>query len=85
VPKSDRGYHRIYNLSFLLVSLVNDAIPEEYGALVYTIVTAIQAYVILAGCGYLLLKRDIKDAFYIVPLSYRARILMGFSWEGVTY
>jgi len=79
VPKLNRGYRQIYNLSFLLVSLVNDTIPEEYGALVYTIVTAIQAYVISAGYRCLLLKRDIKDVFRIVPLSYKARTLMGFS------
>jgi hypothetical protein len=41
VLKLDRGYRQIYNLSFLLVSLVNNAIPEEYEALVYTTVTAI--------------------------------------------
>jgi ribonuclease HI len=85
VPKSDGGYRRIHDLSFPPASSVNDAIPEEYGALVYTTVTAIQAHVISAGRGCLLLKRDIKDAFRMVPLSYRARTLMGFSWEGVTY
>ena len=41
VPKSDRGYRRIYNLSFLLASLVNNVILKEYRALVYTTVTAI--------------------------------------------
>ena len=41
VLKSDRGYRRIYNLPFLLVSLVNNIILEEYRALVYTTVTAI--------------------------------------------
>ena len=85
VPKSDGGYRRIHYPSFPPASSVNDAIPEEYGALVYTTVTAIQAHVISAGRGCLLLKRDIKDAFRIVPLSYRAKTLMGFSWEGVTY
>jgi hypothetical protein len=78
VLKLNRGYCWIYNLSFLLVFLVNNTILKEYKVLVYTIVTTIQAYVISAGYKCLLLKRDIKDIFYIVPLFYRARILMGF-------
>ena len=41
VPKLDGGYRQIYNLSFPPAFLVNDAILEEYEALVYTIVAAI--------------------------------------------
>ena len=78
MPKLNKKYHWIYNLFFPLAFLVNDAILKVYRVLVYTIVTAIQAHIISAGYRYLLLKRDIKDVFCIVPLSYKARILIGF-------
>jgi hypothetical protein len=41
VLKSNRGYYWIYNLFFLLVSLVNNTILKEYRVLIYTTVTAI--------------------------------------------
>jgi len=85
VPKADGGFRRIYNLSLPKGSLVNDLIDPAWATLHYTQVETILAHVITAGRGCYLVKRDIKDAFRIVPVSLQLRHLLGFIWKGVTY
>jgi len=85
VPKADGGFRRIYNLSLPEGSLVNDLIDLAWAILHYTRVETILAYIITAGRGYYLVKRDIKDAFRIMPVSLQSRHLLGFIWKGVTY
>jgi len=85
VPKADGGFRRIYDLSLPKGSLVNDSIDLAWATLHYTRVETILAHVIIAGRGCYLVKRDIKDAFRIMPVLVRSRYLLGFIWKGVIY
>jgi hypothetical protein len=85
VPKADGGFRRIHDLSSPEGSSVNDSIDPAWATLHYTRVETILAHVITAGRGCYLVKRDIKDAFRIVPVSVQSRHLLGFIWKGVTY
>jgi len=78
VPKADGGFRRIYNLSLPKGSLVNDLINLAWATLYYTWVETILAYIIIASRGYYLVKRDIKDAFRIVPVLLQLCYLLGF-------
>jgi hypothetical protein len=68
VPKADSGFRYIHDLSLPEGSLVNDSIDLAWVILHYTRVETILAYVIIASRGYYLVKRDIRDAFRIVPV-----------------
>ena len=85
MPKADGGFRRIHDLSSPAGFSVNDSIDPAWAALHYTRIETILAHIITAGRGCYLVKRDIKDAFRMVPVSVRLRHLLGFIWKGVTY
>ena len=85
VPKADGELRRIYNLSHSLGESFKRHILPEYAALEYTTVNAILGHIRKASRGCILLKRDIKDAFRMIPLLMRSCRLMGFHWKGVIY
>jgi len=78
VPKVDGGFRRIHNLFSPKGSLVNDSINLAWAILHYTQVETILAHVIIASRGCYLVKRDIRDAFRIIPVLVRSRYLLGF-------
>jgi len=78
VPKADGGFRRIYDLSSPKSSSVNDLINPAWVTLYYTRVETILVYIITAGRGCYLVKRDIKDAFRIVPVLLQLRYLLSF-------
>ena len=51
----------------------------------YVILAEITQMIIQAGRGYLIIKRDIKEAFRIVPVASHQQWLLSFSWNGQHY
>jgi len=64
---------------------VNDAIPDEYSSLSYSIIDDILPLVLQAGKGAIIIKRDIKAAFRNIPVALPHQRLLGFIWLGVVY
>jgi hypothetical protein len=81
VPKHDGGHRRIHDLSFSPGTSINDGILKVFGTIEYTTSDDIAARV---RQGNLIVRRDIKDAFRIVPIVLHDRRL-GFEWQGVYY
>ena len=82
VPKHNGGFRRIHHLSFPRGKAVNDHISEAYGTLTYTTLATVTHLILLAGRGCLFIKRDIKDAFRMIPVAPHQYWLLGFNWEG---
>jgi hypothetical protein len=61
---------------------VNDWIPSEYRTLQYTTIESIFDLLRTADCGALLIKKDLKDAFRMIPVAPHQRWLLGFQWQG---
>jgi len=85
VPKHDGGWRRIHDLSSPKDTSVNDGIPRDRGALEYVAVDDAIAALIIQGCGAMLLKEDLADAFRHVPVAISDRWLLGFQWDDVFY
>ena len=85
VPKSNGGSRRIHHLSHPRGRSVNDFIKKEYGVLSYVTLDEISRMVVQAGRGCLIIKRDIQEAFRIVPVAPHQQWLLGFSWEEQYY
>jgi hypothetical protein len=85
VPKGDGGWRRIHTSCTRNGDSVNDWIPESYGNMVYTTVEDIFELVCCAGQGALLVKKDLKDAFQVIPVALEKRWLLGFLWDGRYY
>lgn len=85
VPKKDGGFRRIHHLSHPAGSSVNDGIPKEWASLEYSAISCMFDMVRKAGRGACLLKRDLKDAFRLVPVAHSQRRLLGFAWLGQYY
>lgn len=85
VPKGDGGRRRIHHLSHPEGESVNDFIPPEYASISYVTFDAVVADVLKAGRGCTIVKRDIRDAFRMVPVAADDQWLLGFCWRGVFY
>jgi hypothetical protein len=85
VGKSDGGWRRIHHLSHPHGDSVNDWIPEPYGNMEYTNMEHIFTLVRQAGKGALLIKKDLKEAFRMIPVAPADRWLLGFLWQGLYY
>ena len=85
VPKHDGGRRRIHHLSYPTGSSVNNFIDQSRGTLSYTTFDEILFSIGQAGRGCILIKRDIRDAFRMIPVSALQRWLLGFSWRSVFY
>ncbi|KAJ5557676.1 hypothetical protein N7513_003262 [Penicillium frequentans] len=60
-------------------------IPDSWSAIEYLTIDHIYEQVIQAGRGCTIIKRDIKDAFRIVPVAEDNQHLFAFQWNGSTY
>jgi Reverse transcriptase (RNA-dependent DNA polymerase) len=79
------GWRRIFDLSSPAGNSVNDYIPSAYGTLKYeTFDSAVQA-IAKAGRGSILMKRDLKAAFRMIPVCTEDQWLLTFEWNGVYY
>jgi hypothetical protein len=85
VPKHDGGQRRIHDLSYPRGKSVNDDIPAEYGAIEYVTFDTILTRVRQAGYQAMIIKRDIKAAFRMVPVALDQRHLLGLEWQGRYY
>jgi hypothetical protein len=66
MPKLDRTFRRIYNLSSPKPRQglsVNATILKAHSTLAYSTIDDILALILLTGRGAIILKRDLKDAF----------------------
>jgi hypothetical protein len=85
VPKHDSGFRRIHNLSAPRGRSTNDGIPLEYRSIIFPVIEDVFRTVLEAGRGCIIVKKDIKDAFRMVPVARSDQWLLGFSWEGAFY
>lgn len=85
VPKHDGGWRRIHDLSYPEDESVNDAISADSAAISYVLFDTLTDRIMHAGRGCTIIKRDIKDAFRMVPVALALRHLLAFSWAGVVY
>lgn len=85
VPKHDGGWRRIHDLSWPPGQGLNQGIPDSWSAIEYMTIDDIYEQVIQAGPGCTIIKRDIKDAFRIVPVAEDNQHLLAFQWTDSTY
>jgi Reverse transcriptase (RNA-dependent DNA polymerase) len=87
VPKPDNTLRRIHDLSHpkRKGTSTNAGIPDNASAIKFIRIKDVVDMVLEAGKGCTLLKKDIKDAFRIIPVAVANRWLLGFSWEGTYY
>ncbi|KAI9038001.1 uncharacterized protein KD926_011433 [Aspergillus affinis] len=85
VPKHDRGWRRIHNLSWPPGEGLNQGIPDSWSAIEYITIDDIYDQIIQTGPGCTITKRDIKDAFRIVPTAEDNQHLLAFQWYNSTY
>lgn len=86
VPKKySTKRRRIHHLSWPRGKSVNDAIPAEYGTLVYDAVLTAIDRIRSAGAGCFLYKADLEAAFRHIAIHPDDWWLMGFEWQGKTF
>ena len=85
VDEVQTDWRRIFNLSCPAGHSVNDAINPAFGSLRYeTFNTAVSA-IAKSGRGTVLMKRDIKAAFRMIPICTEDQWLLIFEWDGSYY
>ena len=85
VKKPDGSWRKIHHLSFPEGSSVNDYISPEAAYIHYVSFERVLEMVLEAGPGCIIMKRDMKDAFRVIPVAPHHRWLLGFSWKGKYY
>jgi len=87
VPKGHQPgkWQLIVDLSFPQWCSVNDGIEPEVCSLHYTSVDEVCKRVVAKGCGMVLVKFDVEDAFCTIPVHPNDRKLLGMHWEGRIY
>ena len=81
-PKLYRGWHQIHHLSYSIGKSMNCHIPVEYEALEYTSIDEAIDHILSMGRSYILVERDLAEAFRHIPVSEADWWLLGFSWDG---
>jgi len=85
VPKHNGKWRVIHHLSFPPRTSVNDAIDEDSAYLAYVKFEAILQMVLDAGKDCIMIKRDMRDAFRMIPIAPQNYWLFGLQWEGKYY
>jgi hypothetical protein len=87
VPKPNGTFRRIHDLSYPKRSKhsTNAGIAPGSSAITYVQFDDITNMILRAGKGCFLFKKDVKDAFRIIPIAPADRWLLGFMWNGVYY
>ena len=81
MPKLNRIFRRIYNLSLLKPCLglsINAIILKAYFTLIYSTVDEILALIFFIRRGAIILKRNFKDTFRNIPVAITNQRLLGF-------
>lgn len=81
VPKSNGTWRKIHHLSYPYGRSVNCHIPKEWRALEYTTFNEAKLEVIRTGSGSIMVKRDLRDAFWHIFVNPQDWCLLGFSWN----
>ena len=86
VPKKESGQFRlIHDLSYPKGNSVNSCIASEFSAVQYQNIETVIGLVQYFGHNCLMSKADIQDAFYLIPIKFSDRHLLGFHWGGKFY
>jgi hypothetical protein len=85
VPKHNGSFRRIHHLSFPAGRSVNDHIASEFSALTYVVLEDIWTDIVLCGRYSVIVKKDVADAFRIIPIAQAMHWLFGFSWNDEFY
>ena len=85
VPKHDGGWRSIHDLSYPYGNLVNNGIPQHWGALEYTTFDDAVAVLLQQGLGALLVKWDLKEAFKHILMAMSDQWLLGFFCDDCYY
>jgi hypothetical protein len=88
IPKPDRTFCYIYNLFSPKPCwglFINTAILEAYFTLTYSTVDEILALILLTGREAVILKYNLKDAFWNILIAITNQYLLGFKWEKTVY
>jgi Reverse transcriptase (RNA-dependent DNA polymerase) len=85
VPKPGGAWRKIHHLSFPEGQSVNDHISQEAAYLRYVSFEEVLQMVRNAGRGCWILRRDMKDAFRVIPIAPHQRWLLAFEWAGQYY
>lgn len=85
VPKPNNKWRPIQHLSYPPGESVNDSIHEEAAYFKYVAFERVLDMVLKAGRNCIMLKRDMKDAFRMIPIAPQHQWLMGFNWQGKFY
>ncbi|KAG5715760.1 hypothetical protein E4T56_gene13727 [Termitomyces sp. T112] len=83
--KRSSKVRRIHHLSWLEGSSVNDGIPEAEATIIYDMVEHAIHDLVASGPGSLMLKLDLKSAFWHIPVRHADWPLLGFEWLGKLY
>lgn len=84
-PKPNGDRRQIHHLSYPRGESVNDYIDETFAYLKYVAFRQVLSMVLLAGRGCIVLKRDMSNAFRIIPIAPHIQWLLGFRWQGTNY
>lgn len=84
-PKGDGGLRKIHHLSFPKDNSVNSHISTDSAYLQYVAFERVLQMVLTAGRGCTIFRRDMSDAFRVVPIAPSQYWLLGFHWEGIHY
>jgi hypothetical protein len=79
------GWRRIHDLSYPHTYSVNDGIPQYYGSLLYQTLDDAVNLIATHGPNTILRKRDLKDAFRMIPVSPYDYWFLLFEWYGRIY
>jgi hypothetical protein len=85
VPKPNNKFRPIHHLSYPPATSVNDFIDSEAAYFRFVKFEEILAMILQAGQGCIMIKRDMKDAFRLIPIAPQHQWLMGLQWEGRFY
>jgi hypothetical protein len=89
VPKKihsmQTGWRRIFNLSCPDGSSVNDHIPPSFASLKYETFQEVVEAIAHSGKESVMMKRDLKSAFHMIPVCTEDQWLLIFEWEGIYY
>ena len=81
MPKLNKTFYYIYNLSLLKPCLglfVNTTILKAYSTLTYSTVDEILALILLIRRGAVILKYNLKNAFWNILVAITDQHLLGF-------
>lgn len=81
IPQYDRDLQKIHHFFYPKDNSVNDCITAEAFALLYTSLQHIFEKVLKAGRHLVLIKQDVKNVFWNIPMTPYMQWLLRFLWK----